>query len=76
MTEQSETVDDPSQPPLTRLDVEILRLLAQGHSFREMQIMACVSDSLINRQVRRLMTLFGARDRADLVATAEEQGLI
>jgi DNA-binding NarL/FixJ family response regulator len=76
VTEQTETVDDPSQPQLTRLDVEILHLLAQGYSLREMETRAPISQSLANRQIRRLMTLFGARDRADLVAKAQDKGLI
>ncbi|MFD1828559.1 response regulator transcription factor [Streptomyces desertarenae] len=76
MTEQSETVGDSSHPPLSRLDVDILRLVAQGLSFCEIGQLACVSQSLVSRQVLRLMTLLGARDRADLVAKAEENGLI
>lgn len=76
MTERSETVGDSSHPPLSRLDVEILRLVAQGCSFREIETRAHVSQSIASRQVRRLMTLLGARDRADLVAKANEKGLI
>ncbi|MER7488325.1 helix-turn-helix transcriptional regulator [Streptomyces sp. NPDC126497] len=76
MTEQSETVGDSSHPPLSRLDVDVLRLVAQGLSFSEIGQLARVSQSLVGRQVLRLMTLLGARDRADLVAKAEENGLI
>lgn len=76
MTEPSETVGDASHPRLSRLDVDILRLLAQGYSFREIEPRAYISASLVYRQVRRLMTLLGARDRADLVAKAQEKGLI
>lgn len=76
VTEQSETVGDSLHPPLSRLDVDILRLGAQGCSFREIETRAAVSQSIVSRQARRLMTLLDARDRADLVAKAEGKGLI
>ncbi|GAA3200114.1 hypothetical protein GCM10010451_58270 [Streptomyces virens] len=67
---------DSSHPSLSRLDVDILHLVAQGLPFCEIGQLARVSQSLVSRQVLRLMTLLGARDRADLVAKAEENGLI
>ncbi|MDN3026434.1 hypothetical protein [Streptomyces sp. S.PB5] len=76
MTERSGAVEDSAHPPLSPLDVKILRLLAQGYSLREVEGEADTSAGVATRQVERLMTLLGARDRTDLVAKAKERGLV
>jgi DNA-binding NarL/FixJ family response regulator len=60
---------------LSRTDVEILRLLAQGFSLTRMSRQVGLSRSTLFRHTQRLMMLLGARDRAELETKVRELGL-
>jgi DNA-binding NarL/FixJ family response regulator len=60
---------------LSQTDVEILRLLAQGHSLSVISETVYLSRGVLSRRVQMLMTRLGARDRAELATRAEEMGL-
>ena len=70
----------PSPPPglddLTAREREVVSLVASGLSNEEIARRIYVSQSTVKTHVARAMTKLGARDRAQLVVTAYESGLV
>jgi DNA-binding NarL/FixJ family response regulator len=73
---------DPRQSPGTRLaaiterEREVLVLIARGLSNTELADHLCVTTATVKTHVSRLLTKLDARDRAQLVITAYESGLV
>jgi DNA-binding NarL/FixJ family response regulator len=61
---------------LTRREHEILALVARGLSNDEIAAELVISPATAKTHVSRVMTKLGARDRAQLVVTAYESGLV
>ncbi|MCX4238623.1 response regulator transcription factor [Streptomyces sp. NPDC020707] len=74
MTERP-TADSP-RPPLSRLDIDVLRLLAEGALIRHISGQLGLSPRTVHQRVQLLMTALGAADREELHARAKQQGLI
>ncbi|MFF5936412.1 response regulator [Streptomyces sp. NPDC012508] len=79
----SGTDDDPDSPSyserlaaLTTREREVLVLVAGGHSNDEIAERLEVSPLTVKTHVNRAMAKLGARDRAQLVVTAYESGLV
>ncbi|MEU6947055.1 response regulator transcription factor [Streptomyces sp. NPDC046316] len=79
----SGTDDDPDSPAyserlaaLTTREREVLVLVAGGHSNDEIAERLEVSPLTVKTHVNRTMAKLGARDRAQLVVTAYESGLV
>ncbi|MEU6983751.1 response regulator transcription factor [Streptomyces sp. NPDC046324] len=79
----SGTDDDPDSPAyserlaaLTTREREVLVLVAGGHSNDEIAERLEVSPLTVKTHVNRAMAKLGARDRAQLVVTAYESGLV
>ncbi|MFC8277101.1 response regulator [Streptomyces sp. NPDC057271] len=75
--------DDPDSPAyserlaaLTTREREVLVLVAGGHSNDEIAERLAVSPLTVKTHVNRAMAKLGARDRAQLVVTAYESGLV
>jgi DNA-binding NarL/FixJ family response regulator len=76
---QAETVpsrDDTVLDELTPREREVLTLVGQGLSNREIADALVLSPLTAKTHVARLFTKLGARDRAQLVVTAYETGLV
>ena len=61
---------------LTAREVEVLRLLADGLSDREIGTRLFISHRTVERHVSNLLSKLGAARRAELVATALREGLL
>lgn len=61
---------------LTLREIEIVELLAEGHSNREMARLLSISEETIKTHLRRIYEKLGASDRAQAVAIALRQDLI
>ena len=61
---------------LSESDLEIVALLANGHSNREIATAIFRSENTVKDRLKKLMQCLGARRRAEVVATAARLGLI
>jgi Flp pilus assembly protein TadD/DNA-binding CsgD family transcriptional regulator len=62
--------------PLTRREVEVLRMVAGGHSNREIADRLVLSVNTVERHVANIYLKIGARGRADATAFAIRQGVV
>jgi DNA-binding CsgD family transcriptional regulator len=65
----------PSTRNVTPRELEVLALIADGHSTREIAQMLWITDETVRTHVRRLLNRLGARTRAHAVAIAYREGL-
>lgn len=68
--------DDASPEPLTRREVEIVRLLAAGQSNREIAELSGTSEGTVKNQVSSILAKLGVRDRTRAVLKAVDLGLL
>ena len=61
---------------LTSREAEVLRLVAEGLSDREIGARLFISHRTVERHVSNLLSKLGAARRAELVATAQREGLL
>ena len=64
-----------SQPTLTPRELEVLALVAEGYSTREIAQALWITDETVRTHVRRLLSRLGARTRAHAVAIVYRDGL-
>jgi DNA-binding NarL/FixJ family response regulator len=82
LIEEFATRPDPHRTPpaalaaLTEREREVLALVARGLSNAEIATELFISPATAKTHVSRVMTKLGARDRAQLVVTAYEAGLV
>ncbi|HEX5689637.1 MAG TPA: response regulator transcription factor [Roseiflexaceae bacterium] len=69
---------DTRTPPasLTERELEVIRLLAQGHSNRAIGEQIAISESTVKFHVRNIMRKLGANHRTEIVYTAGKLGLV
>ena len=60
---------------VTARELEVLALIADGYSTREIAQMLWITDETVRTHVRRLLSRLGARTRAHAVAIAYRDGL-
>jgi DNA-binding CsgD family transcriptional regulator len=66
----------PSQSLLTGREVEVLRLVALGHSSKEIGNKLFLSPSTVNQHIRSIFNKLGVGTRAQAVAVAAQRGLL
>jgi DNA-binding NarL/FixJ family response regulator len=60
---------------LTARELEVVRLIAQGHSNAEIAAALFVSDATIKTHINHIFSKLGARDRAQVIVKARQMGL-
>lgn len=66
-----------SQPnQLSQREIEIINLVARGHSNKDIANLCFVSDATVKAHIRRIMEKLDAKNRAEAVTVAIEKGLI
>lgn len=75
---QAETTDRPQEPvePLTRREIDVLRLLARGNTNRQIAELLDLSIRTVESHRANLMGKLGLSSRVELVTYAEEHGLL
>ena len=67
---------EPSAKAITRREEEILKLVAEGHSSKEIADMLVISTKTVERHRANLLQKLGLRDRLELTRYAIRTGLI
>jgi DNA-binding CsgD family transcriptional regulator len=66
----------PGQGSLTDRQREVLKMVAQGVTTKEIAAALFLSQATVKRELRRVFDLIGVRNRAHAVAEAQKKGLI
>ena len=73
---QSHTTPEPAQGVLSRRELEVLRLVTEGHSNKEVAFELDISDHTVKFHVNSILTKLGARSRTEAATTAARLGLL
>ena len=66
----------PVQGVLTLRELEVLRLVAEGHSNKEIAFDLDISDHTVKFHLNSILTKLGARSRTEAATTAARLGLL
>jgi DNA-binding NarL/FixJ family response regulator len=66
----------PSDDPLTPRESEVVKLIAEGHTSREIAEQLVISDKTVERHRANVLEKLGMRDRVDLTRYAVRRGLV
>ena len=66
----------PPEDPLTPRESEIVKLIAEGHSSKQIAELLVISDKTVERHRANILEKLGLRDRVDLTRYAIRRGLI
>jgi DNA-binding NarL/FixJ family response regulator len=62
--------------PLTSRESEIVKLIAEGHTSREIAELLVISEKTVERHRANILDKLGMRDRVDLTRYAIRRGLV
>ena len=65
----------PGDAPLSRRELEVVRLIGQGCTNREIAVRLCLSARTVDNHVHRILAKVGARSRTALAVWAYRLGL-
>ena len=66
----------PPEDPLTPRESEVVKLIAEGHSSRDIAELLVISDKTVERHRANILEKLGLRDRVDLTRYAIRRGLV
>ncbi|QDE39846.1 response regulator transcription factor [Luteibacter pinisoli] len=72
----AEIADHSTEDPLTEREIEVLALVAEGNSNREVGVLLSIGDETVKGHMRNISAKLGARDRTHAVAIAIRRGII
>jgi PAS domain S-box-containing protein len=76
VTQKMPAVDQGSHPVLTPREMEVLRLLAHGHSTRQIADELGLAIATVRNHVQRILHALGAHSRLEALAIARRDGLL
>jgi len=68
--------EQPPADPLSRRESEVLKLIAEGHTSKEIAALLVISEKTVERHRANLLEKLGLRNRVDLTRYAIRRGLI
>ncbi len=66
--------DRPPDPPLSERQLEILRLVAQGYSNREIAVNVMLSEHTVKSHIQEILRKLGLRNRVEAAIHATRAG--
>jgi DNA-binding NarL/FixJ family response regulator len=78
-TREDQRVISPSRkeaPQITPRQMEVLRMLSEGHSTREIGRKLYLSEATVRNHIRGLLQAFGAHSQLEVLARARELGVL
>jgi DNA-binding NarL/FixJ family response regulator len=74
--ERARDGDDPLKDPLTPRESEVVKLVAEGHTSKEIAERLVISEKTVDRHRANVLEKLGMRDRVDLTRYAIRRGLV
>jgi DNA-binding NarL/FixJ family response regulator len=71
-----EIAEHATDEPLTPAELRVLRLIAEGHSNKEIAAQLSVSEETVKGQVRNILTKLGANDRTHAAMIGVARGMV
>jgi len=68
--------EEPARDPLSRRESEVLKLIAEGHTSKEIAELLVISEKTVDRHRANLLEKLGLRNRVDLTRYAIRRGLV
>lgn len=68
--------ESPPEDPLTERESEVLKLIAEGHTSKEIADLLVISEHTVERHRANLLDKLGLRNRVDLTRYAIRRGLV
>jgi DNA-binding NarL/FixJ family response regulator len=68
--------EEPVSDPLSRRESEVLKLIAEGHTAKEIAGLLVISEKTVDRHRANVLEKLGVRNRVDLTRYAIRRGLI
>ena len=68
--------EEPSSDPLSRRESEVIKLIAEGHTSKEIAALLTISEKTVERHRANVLMKLGLRNKVDLTRYAIRRGLI
>ena len=68
--------EEPSSDPLSRRESEVIKLIAEGHTSREIAALLVISEKTVERHRANVLMKLGLRNKVDLTRYAIRRGLV
>jgi len=68
--------DHASEEPLTVRELEVLRLIRDGHRNKQIADVLCIAETTVNFHIKNLVEKLHANDRTHAVTLAVRRGLL
>lgn len=68
--------EEPSSDPLSRRESEVIKLIAEGHTSKEIAVLLTISENTVERHRANVLTKLGLRNKVDLTRYAIRRGLV
>ena len=68
--------DEPPSDPLSRRESEVIKLIAEGHTSKEIAAMLTISEKTVERHRANVLMKLGLRNKVDLTRYAIRRGLV
>lgn len=74
--ERAQRGEEPSIDPLSRRESEVIKLIAEGHTSKEIAALLVISENTVERHRANVLMKLGLRNKVDLTRYAIRRGLV
>lgn len=68
--------EEPASDPLSRRESEVIKLIAEGHTSKEIAALLVISEKTVERHRANVLTKLGLRNKVELTRYAIRRGLV